>query len=894
VLRDSFEAPGIKWGEPRGRGSFRIERHEKSPEAHAGTSSEGLMITSADDSPILIAYRIDGARVIDELNVGLWLKANRPGMQILAEVVLPRSRDREGNPLTMLVTGDFYTQPGNWQQLQLNGIRQQIDRESRSLRFTFGPNVDLREAYVDRVILNVGGRGLTTLFIDDLELTGVAELGAIASPAFRPVSTGNPNPNAPGVPEQRVPHVRLSGTTLLVGDAPMLVRAICYRGEPLEFLKNLGFNTIKLPSPITPDLAEQVERLNLWVVCPPPAGDEARSSDVSLPVIGREFDRVLAWDLGDQLASGELERTRANSESIRLRDREMARPTICSALTELTRYSRHADILVLDRSPIGTSLELPQYMQWIRDRARLARPTTPIWATVQTEPLVELDDQLSRLSSGRVRELSIQAEQIRLLAYSAIAGGARGLIFQSRSRLDQSTPAAQHRARSLELLNLELSIAEPWAGSSNFMATIPGSDPETLTAVFETSQSRVLLPLWSGKGTQYVPGQLAGTNVAFVIPGVPESFNAYEITPADLPVPRTRRVAGGTRVLMDEFSLTGIVLLTGDAAAVQHVHSRLIAISQRAAMLQRELAAARLQLVTYVDRQLGQQGQIFPKSADYLSIAQSQFATCDSLLAAGQWQAAYLAAERALRPLRLIEHGHWQSLRKDLPSLGAAPFLTSVATMPEHRNMVESTTRVRFAPSELVGGDFEQKAVLEQTGWRHIYDHEPGVKTGAELSTVEPRFGRFSLRIWAQPVDAQTPPSVLEKVPVWVSSPPVNVAAGELLQIRGWIKVPGELGGSVDGLMVFDSIGGMAMAERITKTNDWQPFTFYRVAPQSGPVTVHFALTGLGQAWLDEVAIERATFARQSAASTALLPTGGPGAVRPSLPFATRPPTLSN
>lgn len=890
ALRDSFETPQAKWSEPAGQGSFRVERHERASDAHSGTSSEALVINSSNDGPLFLAYAFEGARVIEELDARVWVKANRPGIQLAAQIVLPRSRGRDGNPLTIVIAGSAYGQPGAWQELQVTGLPKQLEREVRSLRFTFGPEVDVREAYVDRLLLNVGGRGVTTILIDDVAIYGVAGLGALASPAIRPISTSSMSSNSAGERESRRPPVRLNGPTLLVGDAPMLVRAIEYRGEPLEYLRNLGFNAVKLLSPPTPEMAAHAERLGLWIICPPPRLPEEPASAGPPAVLSREFDRVLAWDGGEQLAAGELEETKRRIETLHTRDRELSRPVVLSALTDLRAYSRHAEIMLLDRAPIGSSLELPQYMQWLRERARLARPMTPIWATIQTEPLAELEDQLTRLSGGRVRNQTIQAEQLRLVAYSAIAGGAKGLIFRSRSRLDDQSPANRHRARALELLNIDLSIAEPWAASSGYLMTVPGSDPEALAAVFETNQSRVLLPLWSGKGTQYVPGQLAGTNLTFVVPGVPESFNAYEVTPADLPSPRTRRVAGGTRVLVDEFSLTGVMLLTNDPAAIAHVEARLQTITPRAAALARESARERMRLVQDVNARLEAQGQTFPKAGEYMTLAQAQLADCEALFGAGRHAAAFLAAERAIRPLRLIEHGHWKALTAELPTLNAAPFLTSVATMSEHRPFVANMAQTRFAPTDLVGGDFEQRAVLEQTGWRHVHDNEPGVKTGAELSAVDPRFGRFSLRLWAQPVDQANPPAVLERVPVWITSPPVNVAAGELLRIRGWVKSPGGTVGSVDGVLVFDSIGGMALAERIPASDDWREFTCYRVAPQSGPIQVQFALTGLGQAYFDEVTIERATYARQPArGTTPLPPPGEPSGPQLRPPLAGRP-----
>ena len=48
---------------------------------------------------------------------------------------------------------------------------------------------------------------------------------------------------------------------------------------------------------------------------------------------------------------------------------------------------------------------------------------------------------------------------------------------------------------------------------------------------------------------------------------------------------------------------------------------------------------------------------------------------------------------------------------------------------------------------------------------------------------------------------------------------------------------------------------GKALAERIGETTGWQPFTLYRVAPESGPMSVTFALCGLGEVWIDDVAV---------------------------------------
>ena len=84
----------------------------------------------------------------------------------------------------------------------------------------------------------------------------------------------------------------------------------------------------------------------------------------------------------------------------------------------------------------------------------------------------------------------------------------------------------------------------------------------------------------------------------------------------------------------------------------------------------------------------------------------------------------------------------------------------------------------------------------------------------------------------------------------------MQVQAGQIVCIHGWVQVPNDITASTDGLLVVDSLSGEALADRIGKTKGWRQFALYRVAPQSGPMCVTFALSGIGEAWLDDVAIQ--------------------------------------
>jgi hypothetical protein len=78
---------------------------------------------------------------------------------------------------------------------------------------------------------------------------------------------------------------------------------------------------------------------------------------------------------------------------------------------------------------------------------------------------------------------------------------------------------------------------------------------------------------------------------------------------------------------------------------------------------------------------------------------------------------------------------------------------------------------------------------------------------------------------------------------------------GQVVRIRGWINVPRRLTASSEGLLVFDSIGGSDLGDRIRLTQGWREFILNRAVPQNGELTVTFALTGLGEASIDDLSV---------------------------------------
>jgi len=871
--REGFETARISWRNVENDAKHHVLQHQRRrDDAHTGNGCEWLRLEVNTGSRVFLAHDVARPRVIDDLVPSVWIKSDRPGLQLAARMVLPRTLDpRTGRPVSTIITGGGYTNVGSWQQLRLDGIPRLLTRKIRVLRMELGAGVDDREAYLDAVLLDVfGGQGVTNIWIDDLEVAGHVALNPLpSSPSKNVAASWKPEGAASLVPVRLPPiqdfkggpptlpqsaprrTVKLVGSVLLVDSRPTFPRIIQHRGEPLKVLKQIGFNVIWLRRLPTPELLEEADRLGLWLICPPPR-PVAMST---IADIGPQFDSILAWDLGTDLTEAEFDSTQRWAELIRAADRRGNRPLVCCPQVDLRGYSRLANLLLIDRRPLGTSLEMEDYATWVRQQPLLASLGTPIWTTVQTQPNEALRRQLTTLEPGHAPPLTVSPEQIRLLAYTAVASGSRGLVFVSDSPLDASDPETRQRATALELLNLELELLEPWAAAGSFVAAAESNMPEVSGAVLRTEHARLLLPIWSAPGSQCVPPQSATNALTLVAPGVPEASNAYELTAQGMQSLRHKRVTGGVSVTLDEFGLTTQVLLAHDPLVISAVHHRAARMGRRAAELQRHLAAYKWNDVQKVVGQLASRTPI-KSAATWLATARKSLQTCDRQMASGDFSTAALNAQRTMRSLRLVERSYWDAAVEGLVEPITSPAALSFDTLPCHWRLMDRLAAGHFGPNRVAAGDFEDIGTMIRAGWRHIPNSDPAFQTAVDLVPTAARSGRLGLRLSVTAVDRENPPSVVENPPIQFTSPPVSVEVGQIVCIHGWVRVPTDIIGSTDGLLIVDSFTGEALADRIGPTGDWRQFALYRVAVESGPMCVTFALSGMGEAWLDDVAIQ--------------------------------------
>jgi len=791
----------------------------------------------------------------------VWVKSDRGGLQLAAQVVLPATLDpRTGRPAAVLLAGSRYTGAGQWQQLRLADVPQLLARQVRILRAEWQSEIDPRGAWVESLVLDLSaGPDPVNLWIDDLDIAGFVPASQTPQgPRVRAAGafgsrTGWGGSVAGGPGAQR--RVEMLGTTMVADGHPFFLRAIEYRGEPLEWLQQLGFSAVWLDNVPSDALLAEAARLGLWVVAAPPvaAYGESPALAASRP-ISPQFAPVLAWNLGRALSEEQLDALRAWADQVRLADRA-DRPLVCGARGALRGFSRQVDLLLLECRPMGTSLELADYGTWTAMRQRLARPGTPVWTAIQTQPTATLRTQLHAIWPDRAPPQTISEEQLRLAALGALASGTRGLLFLSDTPLTSDDPQTRYRAQALQLLNAEMELIGPWAATGSFQTTAQASEPALSSAVIRAGRTRLVLPLWFDPQAQHVVGQAALNGLSLVVPGVPESVRAYELGPGRVEPLEQKRVTGGLRIGWDEFDLATTVVLAQDPVVVDGLKHRAAAVGSPAAGLKHNLALARYRQVEEVLGHVGGRLPVPPQTAAWMDAARQNLEWSARQLKAGEPVAAYLYARRAGRMLRLVERSCWQTAVEALPSAATSPGTSTFATLPWHVRLLDRLGGSRLGPNLLEGGRFEDLHAVMSAGWHHTQQPQQGIESFADLVPEAAHSGHTGLRLVARPADPQQAPGALEGPPVWITSAPVQVPAGTLVCIYGWVQIREPVAGSVDGLLIVDSLGGEDLAERVRQTEGWQKFVLYRVAPHSGPIQVTFALSGMGEVWLDDVAL---------------------------------------
>ena len=890
IYREDFEGEQPSWTADYDQSRTRQTAHRRAAlKAQPNERVEAMQFsTVADGQAVRLQHEIPVSRVHDELTAEVSVRSNSTGWTLWMEVVFPNEKDpRTGQPLRTWLKGAVYNEPNQWQELSCKTSDVRIRQQLQLLRKQLGTPLNNTQGSVVRsVALSCElGRGQSTVFIDNLS---VGPLVAAQTPVVPVEHTA--------VSEQS--QVKFELGRLSIEGRPFFLRALPYHNEPVDVMSGVGANTVWIPRQQDSQLLTELQQRGMWAIAIPPrarssAGVDLASRDASLVPFGRDTSPILGWYLGTGISPDSVQEVISRSRQIRGADRVFRRPVIADVNGGERAFSRHVSMLSSSRPSMNSTFGLSQYRDWLAERRQMALPGTYTWTWIQTEPSSRTAEWRRR---GGRRPIVIEPEQIRLQTYAALASGARGIGYWKTTPLDATDLGADERRLMISLLNLEMSLLEDWLGEGRLLSQVEFNVQESpvsraapkqfdyrrsndelvaMARMKEQQQTRgangvrrleaamircargiLLIPIYDDGNSQFVPGRMVARDVSIVVPGVPETASAYEITTTEVRSLSAKRGTGGMEIKLPLLDQTTMILLTTDRTIKGEMEGRVRQMADVSAKLTVELAAAKLSRVKGVVAELNTLSVSPHDSIRLTTQAEETLANAEQALERGAWTQAHRDARTTLQLARILQRAYWNDALLKFDSPVASCHTVCFQTLPDHWEMISAlgSSDMSGTDSILRSGDFEDIDSMVVEGWRHAQRDIPDVQAGVELKG-DSKQGQYCLRMFALPESPEAAKGIVHSAPVAVTSPSVTVHAGQILVISGWVRMVHPTAGSLDGFMIYDSIAGSPAAQRWNQKSGWQRFQMVREVTESGPFSISFVLSGLGEVELDDVTV---------------------------------------
>ncbi|RUL87877.1 hypothetical protein [Tautonia sociabilis] len=498
ALVEGFEGDRVSWRQETADAPIRMQAHERAADAaFEGDRGERFRFVAGLGSGVYVSYPLPRVPISRELRASVYVRSDRPGVQLLGRVVLPNDLDPEtGQPFFVNIQGTIYEEPGRWRRLELTDLPEAVERQARILRIKTNQRVQLDGAYLDRLVLNLyGGAGESEVLVDSLRIEPVPadliEGGRAAGGRVDFASDLGAGPLADG--EVGVPEPRAAeGEGLIAGGRarfhrnrlelldepqrayfPWVPTIIDAPGASVEELRRFGFDVFAIRPGTS---SREVERaadagfLLMPMLGDPLLGPADASRAASAAASYPRKDAVVFWHLGEQLGGDDLPDRRRETLS-RIRQAAEALEDAGGPSSPLATgdvagdYALYASRLGLDLmgvhgTPWGSQQQLRHYYHYLiarRDLTGLANPEALFWTWIPASAPPELQRAIYGDDPpppwGRPQ---LQPVHIRLATVAALAAGYRGIGYRADAELTRASGRA--RLIELQLLNAEIDL----------------------------------------------------------------------------------------------------------------------------------------------------------------------------------------------------------------------------------------------------------------------------------------------------------------------------------------------------------------------------------------------------------------------------------------------------
>ncbi|QDV64249.1 hypothetical protein [Crateriforma conspicua] len=879
VLYDRLNAPPAKWFLDQSDCDATVVKQSHLPAGGIdGNPCELIELNAGNGSEALLVYPLEPIMPLDTLSASVALRCAKPGARVGFRIRFPHVQDKSTHRSeAIIVYGATYDSDGQYQRIGVGAIERMMRVQSTAIRQRHGIRADLSDPFVDAVVINAYcGAGNIRLRIDELKVVGMIPMSYVRRPgefpvagptddrsevvnatttklrriypgqSDRPSDAMDPSANSSTAPQRLTE--RDDADDRPAFQHGQLVKIIQHNGEPLRYLRTLGFDAVLLASPPTQALLREAmtERVSLYA--PPP---EAPDPDMEL-----YLDPVAGWYLGSAIAVDAAATDAIDRQSRKLRRWPTAwqRPLIVSPLEQADRFSPMADAMVRD---------FPHASRGLRPSEEVAElvASLPAWGEdtqrivgVPSMPVEELLVQVERIADGigAPRPRAFRWPSMLRQVVHGLQLQPSAILFRSTRSLSSGTDLSAQRASALSYTNRLVAALTPWV-----VGVRPASPP---TVEGDYSAARLvgdnfetwLLTSTATRGSETLAGDGAAVTIRLAPDDIAKTYWRVSHFSADRLTPQADGNGASLQIVSPDF--VEIIVCSHDPG----LGARLVASARR---FVNQAAQDRWQLANQSVRQAIDDQQLVrslqsatrPAGDELASLAQRTLQNSESLLRGGDFHNWFRQVRRVDA---WVARSQWQlaeSLMPDWPSPTSSP------PIDLGDNTIQAIWRPLmnesgWGPNRLTSGGLDSAQLIGTGRWQMGQRLSDWVHNEVRIVGRGAFSGAGALRATVTPKISGVLPGGYGGTAVQIRSPGVHLKAGSAIRIDALVRTLG-FGAPHHGLLVSDSIGGQAMGVLVRGKSQWTPVRLYRQVVRDADVHVIFELIGAGEAIIDDVQV---------------------------------------
>ncbi len=848
-IYDSLDTYPPRWHLDSSDCQARVIEHEHLAGGGVeGGACESIKMVAGNGTEAIFVYPIQPVRPLNDLLASVSVMSASDGAKIGVRVRYPYLRNPEtGRPESVMLYGAAYTRPGEFAKIGIGMIERPLKLKHMAIRGQHGSSADLSDPFVDAIVINAyTGPGTTAIRIDELRVDGlVAMTDGVSTANARDAEFDDRQLTRRIVDDGDDASLSLIRSRAFpVG---RITRILQHSGEPLAWVRSLGFDAVLLTSPPDSAILGEANQARIAIYAPPPSSPD--------PALEALLEPIAAWyiGIGEPLDSRQVDSTSTTSARLRAWPRRWQRPIVAAPSESWRLYAPLLDAIVDDLPPRVRGVRPGEEVAQMVETRRQVGDRVETAVGVSSMPPETMIRQAEAIAAaiGAPPPESFRWHSMWLQTLRSLESTPSAILFRSTRALSSGSAFDHNRAMSLSYVNRMLAMISPWVTSATPAPPPPVTGaPYRCTRLATEQTDLLILTSIATRGSELLAGD--GETLEILLTPADAAKTVWRMTHFSSERLTPEATSTGSRLQIVSPDVAEIIVLSSDPSVGA-------AINQSASRFSRQAGLDRWQLASESVRRTRENWTTATSAratdrrmpTNLVNVAEQTLMQAEPMFRAGDLDQTLRMARRADAWALRSDWQLAEALMPDWPNPTSSPPMDFGAAEIQTiwRPLMDDAG---WGENLLTSGSLDDANLMGPGRWS--FGQRMATRATSEVRHVTRGTyqGAGAMMARVTPVAQDLLPGGYEGTVVQIRSPSVRVAAGTPIRIDAVVRTIG-FGAPHQGVLVYDSIGGQEMGVLLRGRSDWTPVRLYRQSLVDGEVTVMFELIGAGEATIDDV-----------------------------------------